>query len=451
MSNNHPPLYYEFLRQAGSQIAQAVDKSLPQGVVKNFMLWMLDNNNPSQESYLRMLGVAGSVELELKLLENILEPSIIKEMAYYISILNAYFGFETLSDNLGVGLSPIRQRKTLTQQAQKEVLLKFNKIMIKKIKGFPKKSANLLADSENLIKKISVNKTTLSPEQMHNFCKKYCEYNHNVDSSKLEYSFLSILILNIETCLQLLNSLQKNPIYWLLKDSVIGRYAAVNRIVIASSSLSLKKLAELGLKSILTIPTLAYCVGALEEVKPNKAFKKVIESGLVHDCMADAALLTRLLNDIGTHLLEMHHEERNHCYQQYKNYLGTHNDDSIFSYLLRLSKRKEFMVSLTRIRKDLKHGEFNICLDKLQHDKPLTESFVQFCKTIDYYAKLYQKHYQTMLKNLSELSDRLNDEYASKIIYNFVYFHQIKYSQAFDSMEGDYAITKIKKEHPYGR
>ncbi len=91
----------------------------------------------------------------------------------------------------------------------------------------------------------------------------------------------------------------------------------------------------------------------------------MIDNGLLYSALADAALITRLLNDVGTHLLQMTTIERIQLYQKMQSYINNHQFDSIFTCLSFLTKDPEFLLPLIRIRKDLQHGEFNICLDPL--------------------------------------------------------------------------------------
>src|SRR5690349_20295435 len=118
--------YINFLRLAANYISTAVRTSLPDNNLKDFMLWLLQDDNPHQENYLRMLGVAGSIELELKLFGQVLDASAIHDIAPYIGLLNAYFGYETISDNLGVGLASSAKNINSTYDIQQKVLLHFN-------------------------------------------------------------------------------------------------------------------------------------------------------------------------------------------------------------------------------------------------------------------------------------------------------------------------------------
>ncbi len=438
----HNKYYYNFLQLAAEHISQAVNNSLPDEKIKAFMLWLLKNDNPQQENYLRMLGVAGSIELELKLFSEIISPSVLNKMTPYISVLNAYFAYETLSDNLGVGLAASAKNTNPVYPMQKEILLHFNRVMIEKIKGAQASTYELLTPIAGLVEQISVSQKTLAPQQMQLFIAMYAEHNKEVSSHLLEHSFLAILLLNSETCLQLLASMQNSPIYPLLKESLIARYDAVNHIIQQSSQASWQTLADWGLNSILTVPTLAYCIGALHEVKPCKNFKTVIDNGLLYSAMADGALLVRLLNDVGTHLLRMNASDRSSLYEKLKIYRSNDQFDSIFAYLHFLSSREELFLSFARIRKDLQHGEFNICLDSLANQSSIAENLYLFCQNIDYSAELYQQKYQILSQKLTQLSTVLGNEQASKIILHFVQFHEYKYSFEFESPRGDYAITR---------
>ncbi|MEM1244136.1 MAG: hypothetical protein AAGG80_04875, partial [Pseudomonadota bacterium] len=397
------------------------------------------NDNPHQESYLRMLGVAGSIELELKLFQPLLETHQFQKLKPFISLLNAYFAFETLSDNLAVGLARCKT-PTPFQQMQKQIILAFNQKMLKKILSNTNSAGELLTKERNKIAHISLNHQSLAPRQMQIFIDDY-EKNYAVKhSDEFEYSFFNILILNISTCLMLLDSLKTSPLYLSLKHSLMRRYISVSKIIDHSQQATRVELAAWGRDSILVVPTYMHCIGALDLVEPNPNFSQSINNGLLNAAMQDGALCTRLLNDIGTHLLKADASQRQELFTCWRNIIPKNTQD-VFTKIQHLAEHPDYHECLSRIRKDLNHGEFNVCLDNLASQSTSENNLEIFFKNIDYYADLYQAIRHKLHNNLTYLNDLLDNDQISTIIGNFVKFHEYKYSFDYESMQGEYAIT----------
>lgn len=439
----HNQDYYSLLSHAARAISNIIlRKDVYQSLDKeiaDFMLWLLKDNNQHQENYLRMLGVAGSIELELKLLQPVIPDLDFINLTDHISLLNAYFAYETISDNLAVGMANGRREQNNNYNLQRDVILNFNRAMIKKINGAMENGKELLNPIAEKLTHISVNDQTLSPLQMDKFIDSYA-HHIQCNKEKLDKSFMAILILNIVTCQELLSDLHESPIYPILQKSLLNRYCSVSQIICHADSASRVSLCKWGKDSMLVIPTYAFCIGALETLLPSKNFKLVIKNGLLYSTMVDGSLLTRLLNDIGTRLLTLSEAKKNLLFKELV-LAAANKKNTIFECLLNLSKQQEFYLPLTRIRKDIENGEFNLCLDNLNHEGDIKRAMKKFCENIDYYRLLYHKTYANMLKKYQKLNHTLQNDHASKIIHNFVLFHEYKYSFDYNSMMGDYAVT----------
>ena len=109
----------------------------------------------------------------------------------------------------------------------------------------------------------------------------------------------------VELCRELATVMEGTATAGLLRQGLNDRYRSVERTLFAEH-LSRLELATLGAQTILVGPTLAYFLGALlEKLKPVKAYRAAVADGSVSETLTDAALLVRLLNDIGTRLLRL--------------------------------------------------------------------------------------------------------------------------------------------------
>ncbi len=417
-----------------------IEVNLTSTPTKHFMLWTL-NNNTHQENYLRILGVTRSIEWELKLFKDVIGEENLANITHHICLLNAYLGYQTLADNLAVGLGPSKKNDAQNYLDQKRVLIEFNNVMIKKIQGSTEDISNLFGPFLSLIRQISVSHNTLAPQQVEVFTRDYLRQHPRILHAELDHYFFEIFILTVTTCLALIDSLKDNPMHEILKKSFLDKYASSNNIVVRSKNASHIKLCEWGLNSIGTIPTLAYCIGALEEIFPHKNFCYVIENNLLLRSLGDAALLTRLLHDVGIQLLTMKIARRELFKMKLYDFAKNQSSQSIFEFLEATSTHPKLSSMMTNIRDALKLGEYNICLDRLSNRKPLIDSITQCCNAIEYYAMLYQNHRKRLLMNLKLLSETLGDDQFSKIIINFVSLHKKKYRMESQTKQG-YDILK---------
>ncbi|MEO0599349.1 MAG: hypothetical protein AAF126_24775, partial [Chloroflexota bacterium] len=193
--------------------------------------------------------------------------------------------------------------------------------------------------------------------------------------------------------------------------------------------------------SILVIPVLAYYVGVIAEViKRNDAFNDVLTDDSLKTALYDAALLVRLLNDLGTGLLTQQ-TERTLLRHQLLKQVSKPRTRTFIQALEVVAKKN---VALTRLNKDIQHGEFNIGLAKMIDVSASKVAVEDFMELLDQFANTYDTHYNRMLSLSAGLSERLGTDFASQLIIRFVKFHEKVYSQRFDTQDGDYA-TKPKQ------
>lgn len=438
---NSPELYRDMVTIAADYVKASAKKYLPDSPQKNFMLWILANDNPYQEPYLRMMGVAGSIEMEISLLKDTVEKNTFQQLQYYIGIINAYFAFETLSDNIATGLAESMRDSNATYDIQKKLLQGFNDAMISKLQGNSQSAFELLKPYLDLTKQISAYQRCLLPSQMYQFAKEYLSCDPSATIFDLEYSFFPILVLNIETCFELLNSMRDHPIYPFLKESLIARYAAVNALLQENNTVTLDALTDIGAKSMLVMPTLAFCVGALDKVSPNSKMAEAITNGLLIANLYSASLMVRLLNDIGTTLLSLNETAQDEFFRNIKLMAQQRNANSIFQFLSNVSELEDFFYIMARFRKDLSQGEFNICLDRL-NTVMISDALEEFFERIIFYSKLYKSQEENIQVQANKLNQCLADPTPAQIALNFVKFHQKMYSREFETKYGDYAITR---------
>jgi hypothetical protein len=99
----------------------------------------------------------------------------------------------------------------------------------------------------------------------------------------------------------------------------------------------------------------------------------------------------------------------------------------------------EYGVLLTRIAKDVNHGEFNIAFYNL-NDMPIVEALNEMESRLDFFSGLYYQNNLRLTELLDQVTARMDDDRISFLIESGVRFHERVYNQHYTSKEGEYAV-----------
>jgi hypothetical protein len=94
----------------------------------------------------------------------------------------------------------------------------------------------------------------------------------------------------------------------------------------------------------------------------------------------------------------------------------------------------------TRLRKDLRHGEFNVALHGARLADGVPDALAALASAIDYFAMLYGLHGARLARGLTALGKRLADRRPLALLDRFVRFHAKLYANPYTDVDGEYAI-----------
>jgi hypothetical protein len=223
----------------------------------------------------------------------------------------------------------------------------------------------------------------------------------------------------------------------MIRMGFIERYEAVSHLL-SEGHMSLPHLMAVSSRAILVMPVLAYYIGALTEVNGTASKLAALQSNdLLCNTLYDAAMLVRLTNDLGTELVM---NKRVHALLldqlRYRSQQADSENVVLGDLLLALATEMPF---LTRINKDLLHGEFNLFLHDLSHLHCTNDVIRQIEFKLGYFYRQYSEGRNRLLRNLHHISDIMQDDTISTLILRFVEFHEQLYNHPFDAQVGDYA------------
>lgn len=409
---------------------------MPSGPYQDFQHWAISTDNDQYRKWHQIIGIPQFAKLTDTLLADIVpEEDKWIDLLPYISRMNAYLIYETISDNLAIGLAQ-RQDHDTTYDQRKHILLNFNDAMIARLEGNDNLCQDLLDEIRVEAQNISVFKQSLTEQEQTEMAIHYLSSNNLISLRDIEYDTWSPLVGNIESCAFVSDMLKSHLMGSYLKDGLILRYAAVNELL-KQESFSIQDLTTLSTHSILVIPVLAYYISVLAEViYPNSSLEVVMENQILQDALEDAALMVRLTNDLGTNLVVSQEYIPALLNELYNKTQMEAQKMSLNEFLLGIASSD---INLTRIQKDIEYGEYNVSLHALT-DVPLSaQNLLVFGTNLAYFNQRYQQCRVRLEKNLSALTKTLKNDKISQLIKRFVDFHEHIYSFQFNGQSGDYA------------
>ena len=408
-------------------VTAAVRDQMPVGPTRDFYLWCLRPDNPGRHQFLQIFGVNQLVRLTCQLLDGFVDDAQWPELVTHSTPLGVYLTFEVVSDNLAIGVLPPDRRPTA--DIQRGVLCGFNAAMVRRLTGDPRPGAELLARQRASIARLSAYAHSLTGDAQHALAR---AWGGDSGARDVELDTWAVLAANIDSCAYIADTMATQHCGQLLREGLVNRYWAVTRTLCTEFS-GPPELAVLGAHSILVAPTLAYYVIVLaERLRPNPRLRALVHDGSLDEAFYDAALLVRLLNDIGTPLLEQP-AARHRLLSAAAAAPG-----GLFPWLL---ARAAHDVALTRLAKDLRHGEFNVALFRPRHaEADPADQVAQLVRALTYFAALYVTHTARLRASLAAMAVRLGDASISRLIDGFVQFHRRLYAHDYTTPEGEYAI-----------
>ena len=197
----------------------------------------------------------------------------------------------------------------------------------------------------------------------------------------------------------------------------------------------IKEIKKLQSETILVNQTIQYCIYIYTELYIGKGVAhKIFNDSYILSIIYDAAIIIRLLNDLGLYFLEYSIEEIEMCFNNLLNYEIADNE-KWSQWFLRVAIDLPF----TRLYKDVLFNEYNTALFNVDIDMDKFYAVDEILNNTKYLSLIYKK----CMKNIEDKKLYLLDNnygYIFDIIINMVIFHQDVYSKAYTSTEGEFAI-----------
>jgi hypothetical protein len=430
-------VYRRMLEATVEGLRKSLYQHMPASPQRDYLTWGISPQNPDQQDFLQTIGLLQLVKLTATLLDGLVDGYLWDQLTDYTIYMNVYQIYEIVSDNLAIGLGrPARDAKT---QSQRAVLAGFNNAMIEQLRGTLTPTDQMIEPLQAYTGTISCFGQSLIRDKHLKCAQPFLAQNPDVLLSDLEYGMWPVLVANIQSCLDLADVMEIYQTGGLIREGLVNRYWAVNRTLEARNAPQLE-LAAIGAHSILVWPTVGYYAAVLGEIlNPNDRYSRIIEDGTLAEALYKAALLVRLLNDVGTGLLQQAAEQRQRLLDELSASYER-NGETLNTISLLLLSNTDMPERLTRIHKDLFHGEFNVALHTVRQMRSVPDAIRVFGETLEYFSWLYAQEQTRLEELLATIAERTCDHRISALIGRFVYFHEELYSHRYTAAVGEYAI-----------
>lgn len=409
---------------------------MPLSAYRNFQTWALSPQNPHLNTWLQMVGVPQFAKLTHTLIGNSVGEDKWDDLVRYSTYMNAYLIYETISDNLAFGLA-IRKPDDTTYDLRRKILIDFNRAMIARLQGNRVESDAILGAMPPFVEQLSGFRYSLTHDEQREIAGAFVQQHPAYSLDSIEFGTWNALVANIQSCADVVDLMAQYQLGDYLRQGLIWRYEAVNDLL-SQTVMDQEKLVKVSTNTILVIPVLTYYISVLAEIlEPEPALGQLLDGGVLTQALEDAALMVRLLNDVGTNLMvsdQFSAPLLNELYSQISGppaHLPTFVD-----LLMHYSEKSDLM---TRIRKDVVFGEFNVSVYNLTSAPPTPMSLLLFGNNLLYFRDQYQQCQQRLQANLRIIDQTLNSPMVSALISGFVRFHEHIYQYQFDGQAGDYA------------
>ncbi len=428
--------YNLFLDAIQQGLIHCVADYMPSSAYRSFALWLLSTALPYHSEWLQVIGAAQIARLSLGLFDGLVDNANWLQLAYVCQPLNTYFVFEAMSDDLAINLVGYLETD-LKASERGRLLEQFNVLMMARLNGDSKPAHKLLAPLRVESDLISSFAQSLSFEKHTSLSQIYCAQMNRQDAPEIEFSMWPRLIANMESCMDVVRYSAGFPAGSLILQGLNSRYDGVNSLV-NYERMSPARQARVGADTILCIPTLAYYISALNAVQPIRNFETVINEGLLEETLYCAALLTRLLNDLGS-LVTQTGIERDELMRSLRSYAVQHPTMTVIE-VLHQNATHGMGTILSRIYKDIRFGEFNMGLYHLVEIGATQAALDIFEQRLTYFCLLYTQTHEHLMLSLDTINAVVSTNSISRIIERFIQFHQLLYANPHDNQAGDYTV-----------
>lgn len=409
---------------------------MPEGVYKHFNQWLVARPAYA-ENWAQLLGLRGTARMTDEVLEGLLSEAQLEEMVELCVPMTMMLTYEVASDNVAIGIANHLPSDT-TLSKRIELLTAFGNVMISKLKGEKTPTALLMQPYRELIRQISAFSQSLSEHKYHHLLQAYLQDYPESDTSAIEYSLYEILIANIDCGMDVITILDGYQMQNFVRDWLCRRYEA-QTFLVNHRQMSQERLIRASIDAIMVVPTMAYYVAHfVERVAPNPHYQELLDNGILLAALEKTALLVRILNDLGTDVVEQSDDAHAAWIAELRKSQEQQHYSSFIELMMEYIPNKG--VSFTRLKKDVIFGEYNLALHFPRLETDVEQAIEIFYQQLCFVSRLYRENWAELIELCSIIEHKMGTSMVSKLLLRFVQYHQSFYRNSFEESSGEYGI-----------
>jgi hypothetical protein len=422
-----------------NSLNEHVRATMPDSAYREMFLWGLNPANEQYENWLQVIGTKQIVYFAAQVMGSMFGENELTALVDYAAPMNVYLTFEVISDNLAFGLTD-RLNHDTTYFLRAHLMHHFNQRMCYALKNPWMTAEQALGGERHIADRISVFEQSLSPSAHARLAEAFLSERRDVSLFELEYGLYPLLVTNFYACADLYHGASEMQLGKIIQRGLYQRYHTADR-VLYDPHLDISRLVSASTYSILIMPVVAhYLEGVALSTGIADRLSLVTDDNLMFRALYHTAMLIRLLNDMGTQVLKQDYHARTQLIMQLQDQARRTRTHNIHAFLRDVSDG--YGAVMTRIAKDVKHGEFNMTLYNLKNAPSLEEAVTMFGERLHYFSNLYERGYYKLQGYLEEIAQRLGDDRLSLLMLRAVRFHEEMYWQEYTKSTGEYAIVK---------
>ncbi len=410
-----------------------IDQYLPASSYKDFSRWGIDEQNIYRSEYLQMSSLTQMCTMFSYLYHSATHDHLKwEQLCQSFGKILVYQIYEVISDNISMGLG-LAINDDYHKKSQ--LVRYFNTAMIESLN-----SSIIVLDNQQikaLSHDLSLVEQHISLTRNQDLYEKYLNYTNPQSTNQPLPELWIALYANIASCLDFINQIQHPYAKQLIKQGVIKRYAAINRLLNAEYS-SIAELISLQIDTMLVMPTLEYCINLWSEVylDDQNLRNELAENPRLRQYIATATLLVRLLNDVGSILLQLNNQQIAQHFSQLLLESPPYEHEAWYNWFNRVADHPMFF----RLHKDVAFQEVNILLYAINPTLEVSSVIDQMIHNTQHVAQLYQATMAHFEQQFFILNQTPYYRTPLEIVQRIVTFHQALYANDYTRPEGEYAV-----------
>lgn len=419
-------------------LRDSLSQFMPDCPYRDFYLWSLSDTNSQRESWLQVTGLSQIAQLTVNLVGDLVDDVQWKWLANFTAPFNLYLVYEVVSDNLAIGLNnPSGDR---SNAERKTLLHEFNRAVCGNL-GSPDTRGEIeLQTLQSVAQSISSFTQSLSPGKQAGVVRAYLQQHPAISMKQLEHSIWQLLVANFNAAMATAQHTESFQAGEIIRHGLLQRYETVDALLL-EERLSLEQLTIYSAYAILLVPTIAYYVeGLARATNLRDALQITIETGTLSEALLLTAILVRLLNDFGTELLLQSADDRKAIIEHLYEHVGRRGSSRQTLNEVLLRAAGESSALLTRLKKDIQHGELNLGLWYLSNVTPISDALMLFAHRLEYFSEQYAIRYAQLKSLLATITEQVGNNSLSLVIARCVQFHEVLYRNPYSEPEGEYAV-----------